>query len=95
MAKPTRRGTLSAAQRAKLPARAFLASGRRFPAPTKADARKAGISEGQRQRVLRNAVARAGQSHTHGSKGHVQAKAKTRSGPGAGWSSSSKARRSR
>ena len=92
MAKPTRRGTLSAAQRAKLPARAFLASGRRFPAPTKADARKAGISEGQRQRVLRNAVARAAQ--TPGvSKTRVQRIAKQRSGPGAGWAGSHHARR--
>jgi hypothetical protein len=85
---------LTARQRAKLPNSAFAyPSKRKFPVPTKAQARKAGIPEGQRQRILRNAVARAAQSHTSGSKRHVQPKAKTRSGPGAGWSGSHHARK--
>ena len=94
MARPTRRGTLSAAQRRKLPDSAFAYPSRRaFPVPTKAQAKRAGISEGQRQRILRNASARAAQPHTAGSHAHVQRKAKARSGAGAGWAGSHHARR--
>jgi hypothetical protein len=39
--------------------------------PTKAQARKAGISEAQRLRAHRNALSRAAQSGTSGSYGHV------------------------
>lgn len=54
---------LSTRQRNALPASAFLdRRNRRFPVPTKAQARRAGISEQQRVRTLRNALSRAGQS---------------------------------
>jgi hypothetical protein len=54
---------LTTRQRNALPAAAFLdRAHRRFPAPTRAQARRAGISEAQRVRTLRNALARAGQS---------------------------------
>lgn len=54
---------LSTRQRNALPASAFLdRRNRRFPVPTKAQARRAGISETQRVRTLRNALSRAGQS---------------------------------
>lgn len=54
---------LTARQRNALPAAAFLdRAHRRFPAPTRAQARKAGISEAQRVRTLRSALSRAGQS---------------------------------
>lgn len=53
---------LTARQRNALPAAAFLdPARRRFPAPTPAQARRAGISEAQRVRTLRSALARAGQ----------------------------------
>jgi hypothetical protein len=54
---------LTAKQRNALPRSAFLDPvRRRFPVPTKAQARRAGIPEDQRVRTLRNALARAGQS---------------------------------
>ncbi len=54
---------LTAKQRAALPARAFLdPAHRRFPVPTKTQARRAGISETQRVATLRSALSRAGQS---------------------------------
>jgi hypothetical protein len=60
---------LTGRQRAKLPRSAFLdPRGRRFPAPTKAQARAAGISEAQRLRTLRNARSRAAQSQARGAK---------------------------
>jgi hypothetical protein len=53
---------LTAKQRNALPASAFIdRRNRRFPVPTKAQARKAGISERQRVATHRNALARAGQ----------------------------------
>ena len=53
---------LTARQRNRLPASAFIdRTHRRFPVPTKAQARKAGISEAQRLRTLRSALSRAGQ----------------------------------
>jgi hypothetical protein len=55
--------SLTAKQRNALPASAFIdRRNRRFPVPTAAQARKAGIPEAQRLRTLRNALARAAQS---------------------------------
>jgi hypothetical protein len=56
---------LTAKQRNALPPSAFLdPKARRFPAPTKAQASRAGISEAQRVRTLRSALSRAGQAQT-------------------------------
>jgi hypothetical protein len=53
---------LTAKQRNALPRSAFIdPAHRRFPVPTAAQARKAGIPEAQRLRILRNALARAAQ----------------------------------
>ena len=53
---------LTAKQRNALPDSAFAyPRQRRFPIPTKAQARRAGISERQRLGLHRNALARAGQ----------------------------------
>ena len=63
---------LTAKQRNKLPASAFAySSTRKYPVPTKAQARKAGISEAQRVRIHRNALSRAAQKGTSGSYTHV------------------------
>jgi hypothetical protein len=51
----------------------------KYPMPTAAQARKAGISEGQRQRTLRNAASRAGQRQTAGSYNRVAPVARRRS----------------
>lgn len=60
---------LTARQRRKLPPSAFLdRKNRRFPVPTKAQARKAGISEPQRLRTLRSALSRAAQAQAKGVK---------------------------
>ena len=63
---------LTAKQRAKLPRSAFAyPSSRKYPVPTKTQARKAGISEKQRVGLHRNALSRAAQSGTAGSYRHV------------------------
>ena len=55
-------------QRNKLPRSAFVyPSKRSYPVPTKAQARKAGISERNRVASARNALARAAQPQTRGS----------------------------
>lgn len=86
---------LTAAQRNALPNAAFafvpkrrpgesVASWhrrRKYPAPTAGQARRAGISEVQRQRTLRNAAARGAQRHTAGSYRTVAPVAKRRSRP--------------
>ena len=60
---------LTTKQRNKLPRSAFLDPvNRRFPAPTKTQARNAGISEAQRIRTLRSALSRAAQSQAQGVK---------------------------
>jgi hypothetical protein len=60
---------LTSKQRNALPTSAFLdPRNRRFPVPTKAQAAKAGIPEGQRVRTLRNALARAAQPQARGAK---------------------------
>jgi 3,4-dihydroxy-2-butanone 4-phosphate synthase len=65
---------LTAKQRAKLPPSAFVyPSKRAYPAPTAAQARKAGISEAQRQRTLRSARSYAARKDTMGTTGRVNA----------------------
>ena len=63
---------LTAKQRRRFPKSAFAyPSQRKYPVPTKSQARKAGISEKQRIGLHRNALSRAAQSSTSGSYGHV------------------------
>jgi len=65
---------LTSRQRKKLPASAFAyPSQRKYPVPTKAQARKAGISERQRVGMHRNALSRAAQRKTSGSYRHAAA----------------------
>jgi hypothetical protein len=72
---------LTAAQRRRLPSSAFVyPKQRKYPVPTKAQARKAGISERQRLRMHRNALSRANQSSTSGSYKTVAKKVKARAG---------------
>lgn len=72
---------LTAAQRRRLPDSAFVyPSKRKYPVPTKAQARRAGISEKQRLRTHRNALSRAGQKGTSGSYRGVAKKVRTRAG---------------
>lgn len=72
---------LSASQRRRLPSSAFAyPSKRKYPVPTKAQARRAGISEAQRLRLHRNALARANQSKTSGSYPTVARKVRARAG---------------
>lgn len=60
---------LTTRQRNALPRGAFLdPARRRFPVPTAAQARAAGIGEAQRLRTLRNALARAAQAQKRGAK---------------------------
>jgi hypothetical protein len=71
---------LTAAQRNKLPSSAFAYPGsRKYPVPTQAQARRAGISERQRLAIHRSALQRAGQSQTMGSYGRVASVVRTRS----------------
>jgi hypothetical protein len=71
---------LTARQRNRLPDSAFAYPNvRKFPVPTKAQARKAGISERQRLGLHRNALARAAQRQTMGSHAHVARKVDKRS----------------
>lgn len=74
---------LTAKQRAKLPASAFVyhagpRSKWRYPVPTKAQAQKAGISEKQRQRMLSTAKAYSVRPSTKGTRGRVGAVANKR-----------------
>jgi hypothetical protein len=72
---------LSAAQRRRLPSSAFVyPKQRKYPVPTKAQARKAGISEKDRLATHRNALSRASQSGTSGSYGKVARKVRARAG---------------
>jgi hypothetical protein len=64
---------LTARQRNALPRSAFAyPSQRKYPVPTKAQARRAGISERQRVNIHRNALSRAAQANTRGSTSHVR-----------------------
>jgi hypothetical protein len=72
---------ITARQRAKLPRSAFaLPKQRKYPVPTKAQARKAGISEAQRIRLGRNALTRANQRKTTGSYRTIATVARRRMG---------------
>jgi hypothetical protein len=79
MTREARRHALTAAQRRRLPASAFAyPSARKYPMPTKAQARRAGIGERQRIALHRNALSRANQRKTSGSYGHVANVARSR-----------------
>jgi hypothetical protein len=66
---------LTAKQRRKLPDSAFAyPTQRKYPVPTKTQAKRAGISETQRLGLHRNALSRSAQSGTHGSYSHVARK---------------------
>lgn len=66
---------LTAKQRNRLPDSAFAyPSVRKYPVPTKSQARAAGISEKQRLGLHRNALSRAAQRNTMGTPGRVRAK---------------------
>jgi hypothetical protein len=72
---------LTSAQRRRLPSSAFVyPRQRKYPVPTKAQARRAGISEAQRLRIHRNALSRANQRRTSGSYPTVARKVKARAG---------------
>lgn len=72
---------LTAKQRARLPRSAFaLPSKRKYPVPTKAQAKRAGIPETTRLNLHRNALARAGQKGTAGTYGTIARKVRARSG---------------
>jgi hypothetical protein len=74
---------LTAAQRGKLPNSAFAyPSQRKYPIPTKAQARRAGISERQRLATHRNALSRAAQRSTMGSTSRVRSVVAKRHGGG-------------
>lgn len=74
---------LTAAQRNKLPPTAFVyhsgsRSNWKYPVPTKAQARKAGIPEAQRQTMLNAAKSYSARKSTAGSKSTVARKANAR-----------------
>lgn len=72
---------LTAKQRNALPDSAFAIPSRRaYPMPTKSQARRAGISEAQRLRTHRNAISRAAQKGTGGTKTRMSKIARTRTG---------------
>ncbi|HTB49583.1 MAG TPA: hypothetical protein VK701_01265 [Solirubrobacteraceae bacterium] len=72
---------LTAKQRSKLPNSAFVyRSTRKYPVPTKAQAKKAGISERQRIGLHRNALSRAAQGSTMGTPGRVRSVVRKRAG---------------
>lgn len=72
--------SLTAAQRRKLPRSAFVyapksapRSSWRYPVPTAAQARRAGISEANRLRIARSAMSYAGRRSTSGTTARVGA----------------------
>lgn len=83
---------LTASQRNKLPPSAFVyhpartkagqaktaANGYRYPVPTKAQARKAGISETQRQSIHQAALRYSGRKNTAGTRGQISRVVKAR-----------------
>jgi hypothetical protein len=70
---------ITSRQRSKLPPSAFVyPSARKYPVPTKAQARKAGISERDRIATHRNALSRAAQKGTSGSYARVARKVNSR-----------------
>ena len=71
---------LTTKQRNKLPASAFaVPSKRKYPVPTKSQARKAGISEAQRLRLHRNALARSTNKRTASNYPTIARKVRARS----------------
>jgi hypothetical protein len=74
---------LTAKQRNALPNSAFAyPKSRKYPVPTKAQARAAGISERQRLATHRKALARSAQRQTSGTHGHVRSQVALRHGGG-------------
>lgn len=72
---------LTTKQRSALPDNAFAyPKKRKYPVPTRAQAKKAGISEKQRLAIHRNALARAAQKGTAGTYSTVLKKVQRRSG---------------
>ena len=72
---------LTTKQRNALPDNAFAyPKKRKYPVPTKAQAKKAGISEKQRLAIHRNALSRAAQKGTSGAYSTVLKKVRKRSG---------------
>lgn len=72
---------LTSKQRNALPKSAFALPGqRKYPVPTKAQAKKAGISERQRVATIRNALARSAQPQTRGAYPTIARLARTRAG---------------
>jgi hypothetical protein len=83
---------LTARQRNALPPSAFvhrpakpkageartIANGYRYPVPTKAQARKAGISETQRQSIHQAALRYSGRKNTAGTRGQISRVVKAR-----------------
>lgn len=66
---------LTSRQRRKLPASAFAyPKARKYPVPSKSQAKRAGIGEKQRHALHRNALSRAAQRNTTGSYSHVARK---------------------
>jgi hypothetical protein len=72
---------LTARQRNALPDSAFVNQrDRKYPVPTKAQARRAGIPETQRIRTVRNALARSAQPQTSSSYRRVAPVVRKRAG---------------
>jgi hypothetical protein len=72
---------LTTAQRNRLPSSAFVYPARRaYPAPTRAQARAAGISEAQRQRTLNAAKSYGARRSTSGTPGRINATVNRRRG---------------
>jgi hypothetical protein len=78
---------LTAAQRRRLPRSAYAFAPRgaprsrwRYPMPTRAQARRAGISEGQRRRTINSAKAYSAHRNTLGSPARIQPVARRRRG---------------
>jgi hypothetical protein len=78
---------LTARQRKALPRSAFLYAPKgaprsrwRYPVPTKAQARRAGIGEAQRQRIAKAAVSYSAHRNTIGSRRRVEPIARRRAG---------------
>ena len=71
--------SLTAAQRRKLPRSAFVysptpaRSSWKYPVPTRAQAKRAGISEANRLRIARSAMSYAGRRSTSGTSARVGA----------------------
>jgi len=86
---------ITAAQRNRLPASAFAYPGaRKYPVPTRAQAKRAGISERSRLGLHRAALSYSAQSRTMGSYGKVAAVVRKRSNVATGRTRATPRRRS-